>query len=125
MPTDTPIRLIALDLDGTLLHSDQSIGERTKDALQKAADNGVAVVVFSGRLFAHVPANVKALPFIRYVGSSNGVCVTDAHTGKILCNAPLDRRVAAEVCETVIGTFHAPTSLHETPDRLTCDRVSM
>lgn len=120
-----PIRLVAMDLDGTLLRSDHSIGEATKAALQKAADNGVAIVVFTGRMGVHVPPNVKALPFIRYVGSSNGVCVTDTKTGEVLHLDPLDRAVAAEVCDILIDEFRAATCLHETPNRFACDNMAM
>ena len=44
-----PIRMIALDLDGTLLRSDRSIGSRTLEALHAAQAKGVEIVLASGR----------------------------------------------------------------------------
>ena len=42
-------RLIAIDLDGTLVRSDQSISPRTIDTLRRAQQAGVKVAVASGR----------------------------------------------------------------------------
>ena len=41
--------LIAVDLDGTLVRSDQSISQRTLDALIRVQQQGVKVAVASGR----------------------------------------------------------------------------
>lgn len=43
------IDLIALDLDGTLLARDESISKRNRDAIRKALDAGVRVVLVTGR----------------------------------------------------------------------------
>ncbi|MGL4655948.1 MAG: HAD hydrolase family protein, partial [Sarcina sp.] len=42
-------KLIALDMDGTLLNSEKKITERTKEAIRKAREKGVYVVLASGR----------------------------------------------------------------------------
>lgn len=42
-------KLVALDMDGTLLNSQKAISPRTKQAIQAARDNGVQVVLASGR----------------------------------------------------------------------------
>ncbi|MBI3326803.1 MAG: HAD-IIB family hydrolase, partial [Nitrospinae bacterium] len=44
-------RLLALDLDGTLLRTDGTVGERTRRALQAAIIQGIKVVVCTGRRF--------------------------------------------------------------------------
>ena len=44
-----PIRLVALDLDGTLLNHEGKVTSRTRAALQAAADRGVAIVPTTGR----------------------------------------------------------------------------
>jgi Cof subfamily protein (haloacid dehalogenase superfamily) len=46
-----PIRLIAADLDGTLLHSDGSMSSRTLDALRSATLRGVHVAIATARPF--------------------------------------------------------------------------
>ena len=45
------IKLIALDLDGTLLNSDKVVSKRTLDALQHAIDAGVYMTIATGRMF--------------------------------------------------------------------------
>ena len=42
-------KLVALDMDGTLLNSQKAISPRTKQAIQAARDSGVQVVLASGR----------------------------------------------------------------------------
>ena len=42
-------KLIALDMDGTLLKEDKTISEKTKEAIKKAKEKGVKVVLASGR----------------------------------------------------------------------------
>lgn len=43
------IRMIGFDLDGTLLTTDKILTERTKKALEVAADQGVVLVPATGR----------------------------------------------------------------------------
>ena len=42
-------KLIAVDMDGTLLREDKTISDRTKKAIHKAVEKGVRVVLASGR----------------------------------------------------------------------------
>ena len=45
------IRLVAMDLDNTLLDRNKQISEHTKEVLQAAADQGVEIVPATGRIF--------------------------------------------------------------------------
>lgn len=45
------IKLIAIDLDDTLLHDDISLSEYTRDTLRKAMQKGVRIVIATGRMF--------------------------------------------------------------------------
>jgi hydroxymethylpyrimidine pyrophosphatase-like HAD family hydrolase len=47
----TPYRLLALDIDGTLLRRDKTLSPRTRDALQAAREAGVHVVLVTGRRY--------------------------------------------------------------------------
>lgn len=46
-----PIRLLALDIDGTLLRSDKTLSSRTRDALERARSDGVRLVLVTGRRY--------------------------------------------------------------------------
>ena len=61
MNTKKVIRLAALDLDGTTLHSDKSLSEYTIQTLEKAHDQGMHIVVASGRSFASLPEQVTGI----------------------------------------------------------------
>ena len=71
------IRLVALDLDGTLLNHEGLVTPRTRAALQAAAERGVAVVPTTGRPLGNLPPVVAQLPGIRYAITSNGAAVWD------------------------------------------------
>ena len=78
MPHHFPaIRLVALDLDGTLLNHEGHVTPRTRAALQAAVDRGVFVVPATGRPLASLPPEVAQLPGIRYAITSNGAAVWD------------------------------------------------
>lgn len=72
------IRLIALDLDGTLLNSDKQLTPANAQALASAAGKGIEIVPATGRFFAGMPECIRALPFVRYAITINGAAVYDA-----------------------------------------------
>lgn len=67
-----PVRLVALDLDGTLLKADQTIGERTKKALKDAMNSGVHIVIATGRPVSALPVVIRGIEGIEYAITSNG-----------------------------------------------------
>jgi hydroxymethylpyrimidine pyrophosphatase-like HAD family hydrolase len=76
-------RLIATDLDGTLLRSDRSVSERTRATLRECADAGVEVVLVTAR------PQRTVVDLARYIGSTatavcaNGAAVLDVRTGAV------------------------------------------
>ncbi len=76
------IRLIALDLDGTLLNSDKQLSERNRKALEDAAAAGIEIVPATGRFYKGMPQVIRDLPFVRYVITINGAEVFDVKTGE-------------------------------------------
>ena len=84
------IKLIALDLDGTTLNSAKHISERTRKALEAAAEKGVHIVVATGRPFAALPKDVFDIHAIRYMLTSNGAAITDLEKNEIFYENCLD-----------------------------------
>lgn len=78
------IKLIAFDLDGTLLRDNKEVSGRTIEALLKAAERGIWMVPTTGRLYDGIPEKIRTLPFIRYVIAANGAEVYDAVKKKAL-----------------------------------------
>lgn len=79
-----PCKLIALDLDGTLLNSDKILTERSRAALEAAAGAGIEIVPATGRFYRGMPETIRALPFVHYAITINGAQVLDVRTGETL-----------------------------------------
>jgi Cof subfamily protein (haloacid dehalogenase superfamily) len=76
LTTKSAVRLLALDIDGTLLTSDHRVTDATRDAIQSVAESGVHVVLASAR-------GPRALtPIMRQLGISGYVI---AYTGALIC----------------------------------------
>ena len=97
MNTGNTIRLAALDLDGTTLHSDKSLSEYTIQTLEKAHDQGMHIVVASGRSFASLPEQVIRFPWAEYAITSNGAAVYEIHTKKRLRECRLNPEVVEKL----------------------------
>ncbi|CAM3675814.1 HAD family hydrolase [Streptomyces albus] len=102
-----PYRLVATDLDGTLLRSDDTVSARTRAALDAVAGRGAAHIVVTGRA---VPWTKQILADLGYRGlavCAQGSQVYDAGSGRLLTSVTLDRRVAQEALERLekeVGT---------------------
>ena len=97
------IKLLALDMDGTLLTTDKRLTARARDALDRASAAGVWIVPATGRVFMGLPEAVLALPYLRYAITCNGACVVDAETDRALYRAELDVPLALEIMSWLDG----------------------
>jgi hydroxymethylpyrimidine pyrophosphatase-like HAD family hydrolase len=91
------VRLAAVDLDGTLLRTDQTVSERTRRAIAAATAAGVEVVAVTARS----PRSTGPLAAAAGIGGAaicaNGAIVVDLSSGSILQHEPLSADVAARV----------------------------
>lgn len=71
------IKLIALDLDGTTLTSDNTLSPVVADAIERAADAGIEIVAASGRPYVSMPKEFLALRGVNYIITSNGAAIYD------------------------------------------------
>jgi Cof subfamily protein (haloacid dehalogenase superfamily) len=108
-----PVRLVAIDVDGTLLPTfAQAVSSRTARALRAAQDAGIVVAIATGRRTAYTAPLLDGLrlradmPLI----TSNGA-VTRTLGGHSIDRCHMDARVAREICGllrpfgTVVFTF--------------------
>lgn len=91
-----PIRIVALDLDGTLLDSQKRLSDRSRAALAHAAEAGALIVPTTGRFFGMMPPAVRDLPFVRCAITINGAQVYDRATDTAIVREeiPLDAALA-------------------------------
>ena len=97
------IRLIAFDLDDTLLTSDKRVTDHTKAVLQEAADRGIILMPATGRPFYAVPALVKDLPMVRYLLTSNGAAIWDKDEERVVCSDCIPYETACRVLDLAEG----------------------
>lgn len=98
------IRLVGVDMDGTLLTSEKKVSAYSKQMIQTAVDQGVIILPATGRPFNGIPAEVKAVPGMRYALTTNGARVMDTQTGEILIEHLLDRQLALD-CLKVLAKY--------------------
>ncbi len=93
------IKLIAMDLDGTLMLPDhQSVGDVTRRALAACHQKGVRLALATGRTLALTEPVQAQLPFLDYVVFSNGAGVWDIKNKKLLYSDPMDLADARQIC---------------------------
>ena len=95
-----PIRLLALDIDGTLLTSRGEITLRNQKAIEEARTRGVHIVLLTGRRFGSAYLLLKELPFDVPLISHNGALTKDTKTLETLDLYPLEVETAHQVIKT-------------------------
>lgn len=70
-------KLIAIDMDGTLLTRDKRISEENIKALRRAHDEGVIIAICTGRLYAFVKAYIEQIGFRPFLLGCNGAFIRD------------------------------------------------
>ncbi|MDX6355755.1 MAG: hypothetical protein QOF98_2658 [Streptomyces sp.] len=94
-PGALPYRLVATDLDGTLLRTDGTVSQESRDALAAATAAGAAHIIVTGR---SVPWTRQILDDLGYDGLAvcgQGGQLYDAGGHRLLTSVTLDRQVGA------------------------------
>ena len=114
------IKVIASDLDGTLLNNDHEISKETLDAINLAKDNGIRFMISTGRSFKNTMEALKKHSLECDYIMASGAEIRDPKK-KILKQVPMDQSVfeelyhrikrfkvgvhfCSDICEYVIGT---------------------
>lgn len=101
------IKLIAFDLDGTLLDKQKRISAENLAALDAASDKGILTVPASGRFYPGIPAELKK-SYGRYYILGNGMTVYDAVKDVKLCSYEISLAETLRFFEYAdsIGSFY-------------------
>ncbi|BBB91752.1 MAG TPA: Cof-type HAD-IIB family hydrolase [Methylomusa anaerophila] len=93
------IKLIAIDLDDTLLDDHLTISPRARETIREAVRRGVAVTVATGRMYRSALPFARQLeldvPFITY----NGALIKCSISGEIILHIPVRRELAQQAAE--------------------------
>lgn len=94
------IKLIALDLDGTLMLPDHiTVSERNKAALLKAHESGIKTVISTGRTLSVITHVIKQIPFVDYVMYSDGAALYDVKSDKVIYEKLIDYDITKQIIE--------------------------
>jgi Cof subfamily protein (haloacid dehalogenase superfamily) len=98
-----PIRLIALDIDGTIIGDDHDVGERIRDVVRTAMERDVAVSLVTGRMVSSAMRFARELgltaPLVGYQGGLiREIPEPDSpRLGKLLLHTPLPADAARRI----------------------------
>jgi hypothetical protein len=98
-----PVRLIALDIDGTLVDADLVIGERTQAAIGEAIRRGIAVSLVTGRMATSAVPFAEALGLTGPIVAQQGALIREMpgpgpkRVGKLLFHRPLRPEITSEI----------------------------
>jgi 5-amino-6-(5-phospho-D-ribitylamino)uracil phosphatase len=120
-PSVGPIKLIAIDLDGTLLTTDKRISEPTLGAL-KCLPTGVKVVIASARPPRSVRAIYQLLGLDTWQINYNGALIWDEPGQRPVFHRPMAGELARRVIETARDMFEEVLVSCEILDRWHTDR---
>ena len=99
-----PIRLIAIDIDGTLLSTKVQLSEENRDALRRAHEGGVEIVLGTGRRHKFALPIAESLGFDLCLISSNGA-VTRSLKGELFHQDLLPQTTALKLCR-LMSDYH-------------------
>jgi Cof subfamily protein (haloacid dehalogenase superfamily) len=97
------IRLVAMDLDDTLLKDDWTISPRVLKAIQKAQAQGVKMTIATGRMPISTRPYAEQLGLDVPVITYHGAMIQQVLSGDILFRRVIPSALAAEIVEDVAG----------------------
>ncbi|MCC3275824.1 HAD family hydrolase [Arthrobacter sp. zg-Y40] len=111
-----PVRLIASDMDGTIVGAGNSISDRTVRAFQACRDAGIDVVFVTGRPPRWLDPLRERIGHTGTVICSNGAITYDLGAGKVLASSLLPLAQMFSAAEVIRDLFPAVTFAAETVD---------
>lgn len=106
MESNKKYKIVASDLDGTLLGKDQKVSCENLEAIGAMRRLGVEFVPATGRSLGEIPHEIMNSSDIRYIITSDGAAVWDKSLGKNI----IKNYVPADVVRFVVDTVNKYTS---------------
>lgn len=124
------IKLVALDLDGTLFDNSSHISERNLTAIRAITDKEIHVVISTGRPFEGIPFDQIKGTGINYAITANGSGIYEISTGKCLYENAMDEELVTPILNFLLtrdihmdafigGKGYTPVQCVETAQKLT------
>ena len=102
LQTESQYKMVASDLDGTLLNSKKQISQENQVAIEELQKRNIHFVPASGRAWAEMPDFLRENPNIRYYITSDGTQIYDKQAGEVIW----ERKISKEVSKWVLDTLY-------------------
>lgn len=123
------VKLISLDLDGTLLNRDRHVPERNFKALKKASENGIQVIISTGSPYGLMPHKELQGMGISYAITANGSAIYEYETGKCIYEKAIATEEIIPILEFLLtkdmhmdmfmgGKAYCPANTRQTVEKL-------
>lgn len=98
------IRMIALDLDGTVFDGDKKVTKHTQEILEEAIRRGIVVFPCTGRPWTGIPEEIRKIRGMKYAVTSNGARTVKFDTGETIRENCLSHRKTMELIDAAIAS---------------------
>ena len=90
-------KLVAIDLDGTMLDSYGQVTENTKTVIQKTIEKGTDVIIASGRPIDSIKTIAKEIGSNKYFIAGNGALIYDIQKDEVLYEKYMNKQKVLEI----------------------------
>jgi len=124
-------RLMAVDMDNTLLNRNRTISQRNEQAVRRALADGKQVVLCTGRAIGEMQDYADLLPIFHYAICSNGSCIYDLWEKRSIYTLPMEweetERILRETRgqDVMVQTILKNLSYVDQPDSSTMEYYHM
>jgi len=112
MPATSPIRLLVLDIDGTIAGKSNNVSPAVQNAVQIAQRRGVRVAIATGRMYQSARRFHQAIGADMPIACYQGAWIADVATNTRLHHTPLDRQIAQQLLTLLDAPEWSALSLH-------------
>src|SRR5262245_29161709 len=114
MGADKSYRMIAIDLDGTLLSHEGKVTDRTKSAIHGCLSAGMLVCFATGRNWTESKTVLDTVAHHAHAVFAGGAMVIDTSKEVTLHRTGVDGALAREICAALEEAGHAVLALQDT-----------
>lgn len=97
------IKLVAIDIDGTLFNNKSEITPKTQEMIRTCIQNGVAIVISTGRPYVGLPVETLANLGVRYAITSNGAAIYELPNKTCIYENCMDWKIAYDILSQLEG----------------------
>lgn len=98
------IKLIGVDLDGTLLDDNKKLAPELKEKIKHLCENSIQIVPITGRPFSGIPSDILSINEIQYAITSNGSQIIDTSTKSSVFSFQIDNKTVNTLIDIIEST---------------------